>query len=62
MSQSDDDQIAHRKTCEKIADMQADSMTVEELKQWVYEGLVERMCNCNDTFIWYAEKWEWTNE
>ena len=45
-----------------IADMQVDSMTTEELKQWIYEDLTELMFNCNDTFEWYAEKWEWTNE
>ena len=45
-----------------IADMQVDSMTTEELKQWIYEYLTELMFNCNDTFEWYSEKWEWTNE
>ena len=42
--------------------MQVDSMTTEELKQYVYEDLVELMFNCSDTFEWHAEKWEWTNE
>ena len=37
-------------------------MTTEELQQWVYEDLVELMFNCNDTFEYHAEKWEWTNE
>ena len=54
--------VTHREACEKIADMQVDSMTTEELKQWIYEDLTELMFNCNDTFEWYAEKWEWTNE
>ena len=52
--------VSHREACEKIADMQVDSMTTEELKQWIYEDLTELMFNCNDTFEWYAEKWEWT--
>ena len=55
-------QLTHREACEKIADMQVDSMTTEELKQYVYEDLVELMFNCSDTFEWHAEKWEWTNE
>ena len=55
-------QVTHREACEKIADMQVDSMTTEELKQYVYEDLVELMFNCSDTFEWHAEKWEWTNE
>ena len=42
--------------------MQVASMTTEELQQWVYEDLVELMFNCNDTFEYHAEKWEWTNE
>ena len=54
--------VKHREACEKIADMQVDSMTTEELKQYVYEDLVELMFNCSDTFEWHAEKWEWTNE
>ena len=41
MSKVDNKQVTHREACEKIADMQVDSMTVEELKQWVYEDLVE---------------------
>ena len=62
MSKVDNNQVTHREACEKIADMQVDSMTTEELKQWIYEDLTELMFNCNDTFEWYAEKWEWTNE
>ena len=58
----DKKQLTHREACEKIADMQVDSMTTEELKQYVYEDLVELMFNCSDTFEWHAEKWEWTNE
>ena len=42
--------------------MEVESMSVEELKQYVYEELVELMFNCNDTFEYHAEKWEWTNE
>jgi len=62
MSKVDNKQVTHREACEKIADMQVNSMTVEELKQWIYEDLTELMFNCSDTFEWYAEKWEWTNE
>ena len=62
MSKVDNKQVTHIEACEKIADMQVDSMTTEELKQWIYEDLTELMFNCNDTFEWYAEKWEWTNE
>ena len=62
MSKVDNKQVTHREACEKIADMQVDSMTTEELKQWIYEDLTELMFNCNDTFEWYTEKWEWTNE
>ena len=62
MSKVDESQVTNREACEKIADMQVDSMTTEELKQWIYEDLTELMFNCNDTFEWYAEKWEWTNE
>ena len=62
MSKVDNKQVTHREACEKIADMQVDSMTTEELKQWIYEDLTELMFNCNATFEWYAEKWEWTNE
>jgi len=62
MSKVDNKQVTHREACEKIADMQVDSMTTEELKQWIYEDLTELMFNCSDTFEWYAEKWEWTNE
>ena len=62
MSKVDNKQVTHREACEKISDMQVDSMTTEELKQWIYEDLTELMFNCNDTFEWYAEKWEWTNE
>ena len=58
----DKKQATHREACEKIADMEVESMSVEELKQYVYEELVELMFNCNDTFEWHAEKWEWTNE
>ena len=58
----DKKQVTHREACEKIADMQVASMTTEELQQWVYEDLVELMFNCNDTFEYHAEKWEWTNE
>ena len=52
----------HREACEKIADMEVESMSVEELKQYVYEELVETMYNCSDVFEYHAEKWEWTNE
>ena len=62
MSKVDNKQVTHREACEKIADMQVDSMTTEELKQWIYEDLTELMFNCNDTFEWYAEKWGWTDE
>ena len=62
MSKVDESQVTHREACEKIADMQVDSMTTEELKQWIYEDLTELMFNCNDTFEWYAEKWEWTED
>ena len=62
MSEVDNKQVTHREACEKIAHMQVDSMTTEDLKQWIYEDLTELMFNCNDTFEWYAEKWEWTNE
>ena len=62
MGKVDNKQVTHREACEKIADMQVDSMTTEELKQWIYEDLTELMFNCSDTFEWYAEKWEWTNE
>ena len=58
----DKKQLTHREVCEKIADMEVESMSVEELKQSVYEELVELMFNCNDTFEYHAEKWEWTNE
>ena len=58
----DKKQVTHREACEKIADMQVASMTTEELQQWAYEDLVELMFNCNDTFEYHAEKWEWTNE
>ena len=60
MSKVDNKQVTLREACEKIADMQVDSMTTEELKQWIYEDLTELMFNCSDTFEWYAEKWEWT--
>ena len=36
-------------------------MSLKELKQYVYEDLVE-LFNCKDTFEWHAEEWEWTNE
>ena len=62
MSKVDNKQVTHREACEKIADMQVDSMTTEELKQWIYEDLTELMFNCIDTFEWYAEKWGWTDE
>ena len=39
MSKVDNKQVTHREACEKIADMQVDSMTTEELKQWIYEDL-----------------------
>ena len=42
-AEADKKQVTHREACEKIADMQVDSMTVEELKQYVYEELVELM-------------------
>ena len=54
--------VKHREACEKIADMEVESMSVEELKQYVYEELVETMYNCSDVFEYHAEKWEWTNE
>ena len=53
---------SHREACEKIANMEVESMSVEELKQYVYEELVETMYNCSDVFEYHAEKWEWTNE
>ena len=62
MNKVDNQQITHREACEKIADMEVESMRVEELKQYVYEELVELMFNCKDTFEWHAEEWEWTNE
>jgi hypothetical protein len=62
MSKVDKNQLTHREACEKLADMQVESMSLKELKQYVYEDLVELMFNCNDTFDWHAEKWEWTNE
>ena len=58
----DKKQATHREACEKIADMEVESMSVEELKQYVYEELVELMFKCNDTYEYHAEKWEWTNE
>ena len=58
----DKKQVTHREACEKIAGMEVDSMSVEDLKQWVYDDLLELMFNCKDTFDWHAEKWEWTNE
>ena len=58
----DKKQLTHREACEKLADMQVESMSLKELKQYVYEDLVERMINCKDTFDWHAEEWEWTNE
>ena len=51
----DKKQLTHREACEKIADMEVESMSVEELKQYVYEELVELMFNCNDTFEYHAE-------
>ena len=56
----DNKQVTHREACEKLADMQVESMSLKELKQYVYEDLVELMFNCKDTFDWYAEEWEWT--
>ncbi len=58
----DNKQVTHREACEKLADMQVESMSMKELKQYVYEDLVELMFSCNDTFDWHAEEWEWTNE
>ena len=58
----DKKQVTHREACEKIADMEVESVSVEELKQYVYEELVELMFNCKDTFEYHAEKWEWTSE
>ena len=58
----DKKQLTHREACEKLADMQVESMSLKELKQYVYEDLVELMFNCKDTFDWHAEEWEWTNE
>ena len=52
----DKKQVTHREACEKIADMEVESMSVEELKQYVYEELVELMFNCKDTFEWHAEE------
>ena len=62
MSKVDKNQLTHREACEKLADMQVESMSLKELKQYVYEDLVELMFNYNDTFDWHAEEWEWTNE
>ena len=62
MNKVDNQQITHREACEKIADMEVESMSVEDLKQWVYEDLLELMFNCNNTFEYHAEKWEWTSE
>ena len=42
--------------------MEVESMSVQELKQYVYEDLVQAMYNCNDMFDYYAEKWEMTND
>ena len=61
-AEADKKQVTHREACEKLADMQVNFMNTEELKQYVYEELVDLMFNCNDTFEWYAEKWGWTNE
>ena len=61
-SEVDKKQLTHREACEKLADMQVESMSLKELKQYVYEDLVELMFNCKDTFDWHAEEWEWTNE
>ena len=58
----DNKQVTHREACEKLADMQVESMSMKELKQYVYEDLVELMFSCNDTFDWHAEEWGWTNE
>ena len=58
----DKKQLTHREACEKLADMQVESMSLKELKQYVYEVLVELMFNCKDTFDWHAEGWEWTIE
>ena len=58
----DKKQVTHREACEKIADMEVDSMSIELLKQWVYEDLVELMFNCSDTFDYHAEKWGMTND
>ena len=58
----DKKQLTHREACEKLADMQVEYMSLKELKQYVYEDLVELMFNCKDTFDWHAEEWEWTNE
>ena len=58
----DKKQLTHREACEKLADMQVESMSLKELKQYVYEDLVELMFNCKDTFDWHAEECEWTNE
>ena len=58
----DKKQVTPRAACEKLADMQVESMSLKELKQYVYEDLVELMFNCKDTFEWHAEEWEWTNE
>jgi hypothetical protein len=61
-SEVDKKQLTHREACEKLADMQVESMSLKELKQYVYEDLVELMFNCKDTFDWHAEEWEWTSE
>ena len=54
--------VAYSEACEKIANMEVESMSVEELKQYVYEDLVELIYNSNDIFEYHAEKWGWTNE
>ena len=55
-------QVAHSEACEKIANMEVESMSVEELKQYVFEDLAELMYNSNDIFEYHAEKWGWTND
>ena len=58
----DKKRVAYSEACERIANMEVESMSVEELKQYVYEDLVEVIYNSNDIFEYHAEKWGWTNE
>ena len=62
MSKVDKKQLRYREACERLTDMEVESMSVQELKQYVYEDLVQAMHNCNDMFDYYAKKWEWTED